>query len=195
MKPSRYLTLPVLVFVLLLAAWLRFYRIEYQSYWNDEGNSRVLAGKSVGNILASAAADIHPPGYYLALKVWRGLVGESEFGLRSFSALAGLVLVALLYRLGREYFDAPAAVAAALLGAVNPFLIYYAQEARMYALLATLSAASLLLFSLWLKSTRPHTLPLQKSRRWELFGQTLSQNDRNDSTAPPPPYAASVKNV
>jgi len=156
MKPSRYLTLSVLVFVLLLAAWLRFYRIEYQSYWNDEGNSRVLAGRSVAVIVRSAAADIHPPGYYLALKVWRGLAGESEFGLRSFSALTGLVLVALLYRLGREYFDAPAAAAAALLGAVNPFLIYYAQEARMYALLATLSAASFLLFSLWLKSSRPH---------------------------------------
>jgi len=156
MKLSRYLTLSMLVFVLLLAAWLRFYRIEYQSYWNDEGNSRVLAGRSVAVIVRSAAADIHPPGYYLALKVWRGLAGESEFGLRSFSALAGLVLVALLYRLGREYFDAPAAVAAALLGAVNPFLIYYAQEARMYALLATLSAASFLLFSMWLKSSRPH---------------------------------------
>ncbi len=159
MKLSRYLTLSMLVFVLLLAAWLRFYRIEYQSYWNDEGNSRVLAERSVAVIVRSAAADIHPPGYYLALKVWRGLVGESEFGLRSFSTLAGLVLVALLYRLGREYFDATAAVAAALLGAVNPFLIYYAQEARMYALLATLSAASFLLFSKWLKSTRPQPLP------------------------------------
>jgi mannosyltransferase len=159
MKPSRYLTLSVLAFILLLATWLRFYRIEYQSYWNDEGNSRVMAGKSVGGILQSAAADIHPPGYYLALKLWRGLVGETEFGLRSFSALTGLVLVALLFRLGREYLDPPAAVAAALLGAINPFLIYYSQEARMYALLATLSAASFLLFSKWLKSSRPPASP------------------------------------
>jgi hypothetical protein len=156
---SAHLRQSALVLILALAAWLRFYRLEYQSYWNDEGNSRVLAGKSVSGILASAAADIHPPGYYLALKLWRGLVGETEFGLRSFSALTGLVLVALLYRLGREYFDAPAGIAAALLGAVNPFLIYYSQEARMYALLATSSAASFLLFSLWLKSTRPHPRP------------------------------------
>jgi hypothetical protein len=57
--------------------------------------------------------------------------------------------------LGCEYFDKRAALMAALLGAVNPFLIYYAQEARMYELMAMLSAASFLLFSLWLKSSRP----------------------------------------
>ena len=158
-SPSRYLTLTVLAFTLLLAAWLRFYRIEYQSYWNDEGNSLGLAGRSVDVIVRSAAADIHPPGYYLLLKGWRALVGETELALRGFSALTGLVLVALLYQLGREYFDVTAAVAAALLGAINPFLIYYAQEARMYALLATLSAASFLLFSKWLRSSRPPASP------------------------------------
>lgn len=154
MRSPRF-TIYALLLILFLAATLRFFRISYQSYWNDEGNSRVLAGSSAPTILASAAADIHPPGYYLALAGWRALVGESELALRGFSALAGVVLIALLYRLGREYFDKRSALAAALLGAVNPFLIYYSQEARMYELLATLSAASFLLFSLWLKSSRP----------------------------------------
>lgn len=135
---------------LLLAAGLRFYRLSYQSYWNDEGNTRVLIARDVPTLLRNTAADIHPPGYYLILKAWRGLAGESEFALRGFSALAGVILVALLWRLGREWFGPGAGRAAALLGAVNPFLIYYSQEARMYALLAMLSAASFLLFSrLW----------------------------------------------
>jgi mannosyltransferase len=107
----------------------------------------------------SAAADIHPPGYYLALKVWTAAAGNTELALRGFSALAGLVGVALLYRLGKEYFGPGAGVAAALVGAFNPFLIYYSQEARMYALLATLSAVSFLLFSLWLRSSRPPAAP------------------------------------
>src|SRR3990172_1562658 len=81
--------------------------------------------------------------------------GESELALRGFSALTGVLLVALLYRLGREYFDAPAGIAAALLSAFNPFLVSFGQEARMYSLLAALSAASFLLFSVWLRSTRP----------------------------------------
>src|SRR5207244_3394969 len=132
----------------------RFYRLDAQSYWNDEGTSLGLAGRSVPTILRSAAADIHPPGYYLILKTWHTVTGDTEFALRGLSALAGIVLVALLYRLGRVYFDRPAALAAAALGALNPFLVYYSQEARMYMLAATLAAASFLLFSLWLRSSR-----------------------------------------
>lgn len=145
------------VLVLLLAAGLRFYRIDFQSYWNDEGNTRALVARDGPALLANTAADIHPPGYYLLLKAWRDQIGESEFALRGFSALAGVVLVALLYRLGRA---AGAGLAAALLGAVNPFLIYYAQEARMYALLATAGAAAFFLFSeLWRASLRSARRP------------------------------------
>lgn len=149
LHPSSFILL-----ILLFATSLRFFRIEHQSYWNDEGNSRALAGDTAPEIIRAAAADIHPPGYYLALKAWRTLVGESELALRGFSTLAGVVLVALLYRLGRSYFGARAGLWAALFGAVNPFLIYYSQEARMYSLLATLSAGSFLLFSAWLRSWR-----------------------------------------
>jgi hypothetical protein len=149
-----------LLFTLLLAAGLRFFRIGHQSYWNDEGNTLALTTSTWLEVVRAAAADIHPPGYYLVVKAWRLLTGESEFALRGFSALAGVALVALLYRLGREYFDERAALAAALLGAVNPFLIYYSQEARMYELLATLSAGSFWLFLLWLKSSRPPAAPI-----------------------------------
>lgn len=155
----RRLLFVALILCLWLAGWLRFYQLGAQSYWNDEGLSLGLAGRDVPAILSSAAADIHPPGYYLLLKAWHGLIGDSEFALRSFSALAGLVLVALLYRLGRAYFDPLAALLAAVLGALNPFLVYYSQEARMYALAATLGAASFLLFSLWLRSSRPPAAP------------------------------------
>src|SRR5436305_11642474 len=140
---TRGLLLVLLIVCLWLAGWLRFYHLGAQSFWNDEGISLGLAGRDVPTILRSAAADIHPPGYYLLLKAWHAVTGDSEFALRSLSALAGLVLVALLYRLGRVYFDRPAALAAAALGALNPFLVYYSQEARLYAMAATLGAASL----------------------------------------------------
>ena len=153
------------VAIILLGAALRFFRIAQQSYWNDEGNSLGLAGRGLADIVRAVAADIHPPGYYLALSAWRSLAGDSELALRAFSALAGVVLVALLYRLGRHYFDRRVGLAAALLAAVHPFLIYYSQEARMYSLLATLSAASFLLFSLWLRSSRPPAPPIGN---WQL---------------------------
>ncbi len=134
------------VALLLLAAGLRFFRIGHQSYWNDEGNSRVLVGRDLPTLLRNTAADVHPPGYYLALQGWRALVGESELGLRSLSALQGVVLAAVVYRLGRDRIGPRAGAVAAGLAALNPFLVYYGQEARMYAQVALLGAAS---FWLW----------------------------------------------
>jgi mannosyltransferase len=80
--------------------------------------------------------------YYYALHFWRGVFGESEFALRSLSAALGVVLVWLIYRLGRQLFDESTSLAAALIAALNPFQVYYSQEARMYMLLAVWAAAS-----------------------------------------------------
>jgi len=131
-----------LLSILLLAAALRLYRLEAQSFWNDEGNSARAAERSVPLILEAAQGDIHPPAYYLLLHVWRGLVGESEFALRAFSAFCGVLTVALTYALGRRLLGAPTALGAAFFAALSPLGVYYAQEARMYALLGLLSAAS-----------------------------------------------------
>ena len=139
---------------LVLAFFLRFHLLGAQSFWNDEGNSARIAERSLRLILEGAAGDIHPPGYYLALAGWRALAGESEFALRSLSAVAGVALVALVWQLGRRYFDPPAATAAALFAAAHPALIYYGQEARMYSLAAALGAATFLWMTLWLRATR-----------------------------------------
>jgi mannosyltransferase len=132
----------LLLAILLLASFMRFYRIDAQSLWNDEGNSARIAERTFDLILEGAAGDIHPPGYYMLLHGWRALFGHSEFALRSLSAAAGLALVVFTYLLGRHLFGEATGLTAAFLGAISPFAVYYSQEARMYALLAALSAAS-----------------------------------------------------
>ena len=157
-----------LVLVLLLATFLRFHRLEAQSFWNDEGNSARLSERSIPLIIEGTASDIHPPLYYLLLRGWRELAGASEFGLRAFSAFAGLATVAVTFALGRtvagrSFEDTgPPVVAAvaALLAAVNPALVYYSQEARMYSLLALLATLTTLLLVRWWQATlarRPGT--------------------------------------
>jgi len=147
----------LLLAILLLASLLRFYRLDAQSFWNDEGNSARIAERPLDLILEGAAGDIHPPGYYLLLHYWRALFGQSELALRSLSVVAGLALVLFTYLLGRDLFGEAAGLMAAFLGAISPFAIYYSQEARMYALLAALSAAStyLLLYAL---TSRQHPI-------------------------------------
>jgi len=141
-------------FSLLLAAFLRFHRLDASSLWNDEGNSWAMLERSFGEIAAAAAADIHPPGYYWLLKLWSLIFGDSAAAMRSLSALLGVLLVVLIaaiaqrivrQRPGWQWFPA----LAALVAAVNPLQIYYSQEARMYMLLAV-EAAGLFWALLWI---------------------------------------------
>ena len=104
MSDTRRL-LPAAVFVLLLATFTRFHLLEAQSFWNDEGNSARLSERSIPAIIEGTASDIHPPLYYLALRGWRELVGETEFGLRSLSAFAGVLGVAGVVAIGRRTTD------------------------------------------------------------------------------------------
>ncbi|MBN2003868.1 MAG: glycosyltransferase family 39 protein [Anaerolineae bacterium] len=141
-KPVRWLW-PGLVLALLLAAGLRFYRLDAQSFWNDEGNTARLVERPISKIIAGAKMDIHPPGYYLGLHFWRSLVGETEFALRAYSALCGVLTVAVVAAVARRAGGWQAAVGAALWLSVHPLAVYYSQEARMYAQLGLASALTL----------------------------------------------------
>ncbi len=138
--------------ILLLAALLRLHQLGTQSLWNDEGNSVVQALRSLDEIAQHAARDIHPPGYYWLLHGWRLLTGSSEFALRLFSALASVLGVACLHAAGRWLYGRAAGLAAALFLTLNGFNIWYAQETRMYALLALWGAAAPLALATTLSS-------------------------------------------
>ncbi len=146
MKPTSIF---ITVVILLVAATTRIVNLGTQSLWNDEGSSYVQATRSFRDIAVNAAADIHPPGYYWALKVWHGLTGSSEFALRYLSAMAGILTVALTYGIARRLYahdrryGAFAGWVAAALVALNTFQIFYSQEARMYAALSLWAAASI----------------------------------------------------
>lgn len=141
---KRQITTAWLVLILLLAFGLRFYRLDAQSLWNDEGTSVAMAQRDLVTIAGDAASDIHPPLYYWLLSIWVRLFGVEEEAVRSLSALLGVVLVALTYGLGRLLVGGWVGLVAALLAAINPFQIYYSQEARMYMLLAVLTAGAML---------------------------------------------------
>lgn len=134
------LLLAAFLLVSLLAVFLRFYALDASSLWSDEGNTWALIQRSFAQIAVDAAADIHPPGYYWLLKVWSLLFGSGAFAMRSLSALCGVLLVIVIYQIGCQLHNVRLAIFAALLAALNPFQIYYSQEARMYMLLALESA-------------------------------------------------------
>ncbi len=143
-----------ILLMLCLAFGLRIHQLGSQSFWNDEGNSARLSERSIRLIIEGTASDVHPPLYYLGLSGWRRLAGDSEFGLRYFSAVAGILTVGFIARLGKQIRKqsgwAPVAVVS-----LSPPLIYYSQEARMYAWLGLWAVASTAAFIAILQDSRP----------------------------------------
>ncbi|WP_198648634.1 glycosyltransferase family 39 protein, partial [Cyanothece sp. BG0011] len=106
--------------------------------------------KTIGDTLKVLAIEDphHPPLYYILVRVWRQVFGDSITVIRSFSAWVSLLLFPSIYWLSWQLFKQPIVSGFSLgLIAISPFYILYAQEAREYALwtvLVTLSSATLL---------------------------------------------------
>jgi mannosyltransferase len=130
----------------LLASVLRFATLGLQAYHHDEivTASRVLRGGFGHAMDAVGFSESAPPLYYALAWIWTQVTGTGEWGLRSLSALAGVVTVPVAYLIGVELRGRRAGLVAAALVAVNPMLLWYSQEGRAYALLVLLCAVSLL---------------------------------------------------
>ena len=131
-----------------LAALIRLLVINNQSLWMDEALTAYETHSSFGGMLGTVAhVETTPPLYFVLIWAWAHVFGSGEVGLRSLSTLAGIALVPIAFVSARELFSRWAGVLAAAFVAVNPFLVWYSQEARAYMLLAALSGASFLWFN------------------------------------------------
>ena len=137
--------------LLLALTWLAFalrtWSLTAQSLWRDEVDALIFATRPLADVLATfRQPGQNGPLFFLALRPWLAAAGHSEFALRFPSALAGTLAVPLIYLLMRRLVeDRRPALITALLMATAPYLVWYGQEAKMYAVLTVLAPASLLL--------------------------------------------------
>jgi mannosyltransferase len=137
----------LVVVLVVVASVIRILVINDQSYWQDEALTAYEAGLPFGAMIHTVLHfETTPPLYFVAIWIWGHLFGTGEIALRSFSTLAGIALVPIAYLAARELASRRAGVIAAALVAVNPFMIWYSQEARSYMLVAALSGAAFLWF-------------------------------------------------
>jgi mannosyltransferase len=130
--------------LVLLATAVRVPTLAQQSFWLDEAYTEGLIRMSFGGMLhAIPTSESTPPVYYMLAWGWTHVFGHSEFGVRSLSALAGILTVPVVYVLALRLADRKAALIAGTLVALSPLLIWYSQEARAYALATFLSTVSL----------------------------------------------------
>jgi len=84
----------------------------------------------------------HPPGYYLLMSWWSGLLGRSEAAAVALSLVFGVALIPLVFYAGRRLFDQRVGLFAAALTAVSPPLIQLSILVRPYAMLSLLCVLS-----------------------------------------------------
>src|SRR5436190_18198994 len=108
-------------------------------FWIDEGLSVGISDRPLSDIPSALRQDGSPPVYYTLLHFWIRLLGHGEAQVRGLSLLCALAIIPLAWWGARALFGSRAAWMAAVLAALDPFLTQYAQEARMYALVALLT--------------------------------------------------------
>ncbi len=109
--------------------------------WLDEALSANIAALPLGDIPGALERDGHPPLYYVLLHGWQEVVGEGDLAVRLLSAVIGLALLPLAWSAAGRIGGRRAAWAALVLVALNPFVLRYSTEARMYELVMVLALA------------------------------------------------------
>ena len=129
---------------LLIFTWvaflLRTINLDTQSLWRDEVDAIRFSSWTLGELMAGLfRAGHNGPLFFLLLRFWRNLSGNSEFTLRYPSALLGALAIPLGYVLTRQLdFSRRTGLLLGLLLATSPYLVWYGQEAKMYTLLLAL---------------------------------------------------------
>lgn len=126
----------LLVSLILLASFLRFYRLdEYMNFLGDEGRDGLVVKRilttfdfpllgpptSVGNMYLG-------PLYYYMMSIPMAIFWLNPVAATGMVALIGVITVGLVYYLCREWFGKYAAITAATLYALSPVNIIYSRS-------------------------------------------------------------------
>jgi hypothetical protein len=147
------------ILALTVAVGWRLWGLDARCLWFDEAFSWQLTRFSWGEMIERAQADVHPPFYYVLLKLWTDAFGASAYALRLLSVAWFAAALLAGFLLCREADARPHGEAATgaepartrgadcgliamLLLATSPFLFRYSQEARMYTQMIALSTLS-----------------------------------------------------
>jgi hypothetical protein len=142
----------IILSLIILAFALRVYQLDAKSIWFDESHSLNRASLDLLSIVSGKQIwgervvqdKTHVPFYFFLLHFLIKLAGDSDFTLRFFSVIFGVLTVPLIYFMGKKLCHGRARIGlwAALLATFSPFYLWYSQEARMYTLLVFLGLFS-----------------------------------------------------
>lgn len=119
-----------------------------ESLWGDEAFSALAVQHPFGEMIGIVMRDTAPPGFYLLGWLWGQLFGFSEIALRSLTLLlmlgAAVFAGLIVWEIGKNKLNA---LLTGLLAFSAPFLVPFAFEWRMYALLTFTIMGSVYFFA------------------------------------------------
>ncbi len=157
-QPRDYALRPVifaLVTIIILGAGLRLYRLADESLWYDEGASLYLARfATLDGALFDQTKTTEAPVMAVVARVWGSVIRAvtdfpvispaNDFMIRLWSCGWSVIAIPIIFLVGRRLLrDEYAALLAALLFAVSPYHIYYAQEFRIYSFFTVVGLVAL----------------------------------------------------
>ena len=123
-----------LLAVIALGFALRLYHLGLASLWYDEQFTRMYPDFGLRYMWTEGMRnETNPPLYFSIMLAWMHLFGSSEFALRLPSVLISTLTIPVVYLLGHKLAGRSVGLIAALIFAIAPMELYYAQEARTYA--------------------------------------------------------------
>ncbi len=137
-RPSPAAVAGLLAVLVLVSLYLRTRQLNFY-YWIDEALSVGISSHPLGQLPHLLREDGSPPLYYVLLHFWMQAFGRGEVATHWLSEIFALIAIPVSYWGGASLFGRRTGAYAAVLAAGVPFLTSYAQETRMYSLLALLS--------------------------------------------------------
>ncbi|MFL5824796.1 MAG: hypothetical protein ACJ764_15300 [Solirubrobacteraceae bacterium] len=135
--PNWAIAVVALVVLVGASAYMRTRYISGQ-FWMDEAITTGIASHPLSVIPGLLRHDGSPPLFYFLLHFWIKAFGASESAAHALPLLFGLLTIPAGMWAGWSLFGRRAGLMAATLFAFNAWLTLYAQETRMYELMALL---------------------------------------------------------
>lgn len=143
MKRTYYTTFIIPLAFLILNLVLKGLFLGSNSLGGDEPFSVYHSQQSLSNLLAIFQNENNPPLHFILLHYWIKFFGISEISVRIPSLIFSALTALFVYRIGLRFFNLRVAIYASILFLFSTYQVTFAHEARAYALMGLLTAASM----------------------------------------------------
>jgi len=140
--------------IMLLAAFLRLFHLNFQSMVPDEMSTMIHSNPQISlqELMLNVDSNEGFPYFYFVLMRFFHMITYTPIVTRLFSAIMGILSVYYIYRLGKELLNKNTGLVAALLLTVNEFSIVTSQDSRPYALIVLATILSFYRLTILIKT-------------------------------------------